>query len=305
MALRRANRRAKTFKFGPGALALGLLGFFLITGGVSWIAYDGSIAAEGPRWDSFWLSLTASFIEDAVFFALVGFVLFAMQSRQPGDDTLDGRLSSLLNGTRVSPDTRRRMSRHIEKHCAFSPRYAVTITYTGADSSMSAARAVVSNDRLIVNGFRDVTYEDRESGYTIYTDSVSAAGDQQGELMSVQTIEGGHVQDHILHPVPIPAKGIKNTLPLLIPPDGESGFYYKYWIWHGFGADFFTESRRLTSEVEVRLANASNVALTVKCHVHDHEFRLLPGQEHLYRLRDEPPGTRKIFALIRTDEALT
>ena len=298
---RARKRGGNTYrKLWSAALIAGFALFLVLTIVVGYLAkLDPNNTAD---FRSFWLSLTASFLEDLAFFICVGVALFVVSKNSPSDETLDSRISSLLNGNRMSADLRRQMSLQIERHCAYSPRYKVEITYTGIDRDLRAGRAVVKNDRVIVNGFKDVSYEDRDAGYSIYTDRVEAAGDFQGEIMSVQTIESGKVEDRILNPIPIPAQGISETIPVRVAPDGESGFFYKYWIWHAFNEPFFTESRRLTSEVEVRILNQSDHTLQIKCHVHGHDFRLLKGQEHLYRLSSQQPGRRKIFTLVQAEE---
>jgi len=280
-----------------GYLIYGTIVFAAITVAVGLAAqHHGSTSSAGG---SFLLSLSASFLEDLVFFAVVGAIALLVSIRDPSAEPLESRLGYLFNGSRISVEARRHVEENIKREGTYCPKYVYVIEYGAADTTIDAIKATVDASREIFNMIRDhaIVYDDK---YEIFTDNIAnAPGGVQGELLTV-TLTGcsGDNQNNVVSAIPITQASLVKQLQFELPADGAAQFNYKYWVWHKRGENFVFSCKRYTENVQIRVVNRTSQDLKLDCLIHKKQVVLTPNSQHLYTFTHAMAVKKPLFKLL-------
>ncbi len=273
-----------------GVVAVFTLGFGPVQPFLGW--------TPSARIDGLFISMTASFIEDLIFFAVVGILTLLWQARTPSDDTIENRLYHYMNGTKVSSSARSHTSEYLKRLGSFSPLYKTTVTFFGEkDADLDAIKITADLERSLVNMFRDEPFQDPDLFYQVTTDQVGSDETLQGEFLSAKIIRNGLIDEIVPAPMPIRGAGIKENVELTIDPDGEASFLHRYWVWYRIGAQFFINHGRYTEKVDLRLVNKTLHMIVLDIEGEAGLRRLPPGGVHTMSHKGVEMGAQVLFAL--------
>lgn len=268
-------------------LAWGFLVFFVITLLITLRA----IQYEPSDFKSFWLSLTASFWEDLLFFLLLGGVAVLLTLNRPGDEGFENRVRYFFNGQRVTDGARNHISAEMKKLGIFSPRYKAVVTFTEYNKALDAMKATFQVDRTVVNMFKDQHFEEEDHEFILSPDALET--EVRGELVDLYKGEGLnriHLQNV---PRPILEEGIRECVKLKLDRDEAVLFGYRAWMWFKVGQPYEVVPTRYTDTVEVRVVNDSGVNLSIASN-ESGDVTLTTGSERTYVKNKAPTGTRWI-----------
>lgn len=273
-------------------LAYGFLAFLTVTLLVSLVA---GFALEITEFKSFWISLTASFWEDLVFFLLLGGIAVLFSLNRPGDEGFENRVRYFFNGDRVTPGAREHISIEMRSLGIFSPLYRAELTFTEVANDASAVKTTFQIDRTVVNMFKDQDFENEKHDYLIEPDDVPM--DPAGELLDLYLIDGSR-PTHLIHNTrPIVGSGIHESVDFNLKPDQEVSFGYRAWMWFKFGEAYGVKPTRYTELIELKVVNKCGKNLKLFCNRENKELLLTDGAERTYSQSRVP--TRVAFTPFR------
>lgn len=281
--------RLKPFAFGLGAFAV-------TVGIVCWIASTVPLSDADSR-DNFWISLSASFVEDLVFFLFIGGIGVYISLTRPGDEVIDSRIKYLFNASSVSESLHKHLTARIKPLGIFSDHYKTTITYTEYNKALDAAKAVVEVERRLVNMFRDVPHRSEPQRVSILTDKVGTETTEQGQFLDCCIVEPNRTRRLLKAPVSVLPSGLQEQYHIDVPSDGWVTFTYRFWVWHKNKQEYSLEVLRFSETVEVLVVNAMDRAVTLLESDKGERRPLTPEGEHRYLKGELATGPMALFAL--------
>lgn len=258
-------------------LFYGFLFFLVMTLAVTaW----GAATYSTTSFESFWLSLMASFWEDLVFFLMLGSVAVLLTLNRPGDEGFENRVRYFFNGQHVTDGSRKHISDEMKRLGIFSPMYRACLTFNEHDGTLGAIKTTFQVDRTVVNMFKDQEFEAEEHSYTLGADDLPC--EICGELLDLYRGQGGFER---LHEPGTPKKfgraGLQDSVTLKLSGDEAVHFGYRAWMWFKLGEAYSVRPSRYTEQVEVHVINESRVTLTLESEGNK-DMVLTPGSERNY-----------------------
>lgn len=277
-------------------LSIGLGIFFLIS--MAFFLQSISLPIGKGYYESFIISITASFLEDLVFFLLLGLSAILISINKPGDEDFHNRVKYFFNGSNATDGSRKHISEEMRKLGIFSPRYRAIVTISEINATESAMRATFQIDRTLVNMFKDQPFLGEEHDYFVSGDRIPGL-EKQGELLTAYSGDERDKQYHIDTPIPIYDDPVRKTILIDIPANSEVSIGYRSWIWYKIGEDYEIKPTRYTERIEGEIVNKTGKAIRIRCGETQQELVLTPGNNHPYKFDAVASGSTRIpFTLL-------
>jgi hypothetical protein len=246
----------------PGiALAIAYLCSGVIFAGSIYYLYqkNGSVDVDivNKTVNNFFLSFSASLLEDLVFFFFIGIVLFIITLKKMEDNEIDVRLDTVINSPNVTASAREYFRNETKSVLAFYERCDVLIKITQYDKKVGAYKLYLSFNAIINNMCKDIQFNVQTNAFVKPGVEVN---NNWGELtiFNIKDIaSGSNAGEPIGIPVQLDEKGYNKTIPLLISDSGKAEYQLGFGIWSKYdqvedlfltSVDRFTDSYNLTIE---------------------------------------------------------
>ncbi|MEQ9423443.1 MAG: hypothetical protein RJQ09_03420 [Cyclobacteriaceae bacterium] len=201
--------------------------YILIAFNSTWIIklFDGIL---NP---SFFESLHASFVEDLIFFGIIGLAAFILTSRNPADEPIDSRLKSLFNGKNLT-DNAYKHFRDVTTKMSFNKNSEVVFTLKKLSTNNEAVKVHIKYTGTIANLYKDLEFKVVDA-FTV--ESGSEFDNSSGEItsLSFKAKETNEPSIYISGEVVElkPNSKWKMNVDEEVPRNGELIMDFQYYLW--------------------------------------------------------------------------
>jgi hypothetical protein len=283
------------------ALTIGFSIFLLTTVGILIYAAVAFFGADN-NYASFIMSLAASFLEDAVFFLLIGAIAIFLSIKDPAKDPIDKRIKWLFNGSKFHQNALSYARDRIVDLAIYSPIHTVAIKFVEElNPERNALKIHVHSRRKFANLMFDVAHTRFIHEYRAIPDLVYDDR-HNGELITVFRGIGTSKVSLLDLPTKIPHDGLKVRELLSIEANGETEFEHSFWVWHKIGEAFFFDAVQYTAEVNVSVKNDTKHRIVLEDLRENRKKELTSGEVVVYTYTDVPAATERPFRLVEVME---
>lgn len=276
-----------------------LVGFFIFSAiGALVFAWATLTIRDEAAWKGWPISLAASFVEDWVFFVVVGGALALFSLSRPEEDDIRKRIKFLYNGRNVTDDAIDYFEKMARQECSFSPIYTYTIVYTEYDVVAKSIKATVQIDRKLVNMLSDRDYVDTDIGCSVYTDEIPELTGCRGEvLMARISYDDGALEDFVTTPRKVFKSKESVPVSVKLKPDGEANLLFKFWVWHKIGEPYTVTAHKYSDQRVVEIVNNSECEIIFSIEGKGDPLILTPGSREPIVTSRIPKGSEQLFVL--------
>lgn len=216
----------------PGvALTVAYLSSVVILVGALYYIYkiNGFVDAETKI--NFFLSFSASLLEDLVFFFLIGIIIFIITLKRMEDNEIDVRLDTVINSPNVTASAREFFRSETKSVLAFYEKYDVLIKIMEYNEEVGAYKIYLSVYGIIDNMCEDVQFNVQTNAFV---ETGVKIDDSWGELTIFyikDIISGKSAGEPIGIPIQLKEKGYNKTTPLLISKSGKAEYRLGFGVW--------------------------------------------------------------------------
>lgn len=263
-------------------LAVGFLLFSLIC---FYVLSKASKLSYQKHYESFVVSLAASFLEDFVFFLLLGIITIYISNKDPSKDHIERRSKWLFNGSNFDAGALKHIIKRAAHLAIFSSESTITVTFEKVHDDQKTIKTHFYCRRKFTNLMSDAYPDGFEHPYQAVSDDFYEK-EINGEILVVATGIGSDKRNWIKCPKVIPKGGIKESVRIEIEGDGENEFEQAFWVWYEIGASFFFCNKQYASQLTVLVVNESGRELRLKSLEDGKEVSLTNGQEVRYHYEE-------------------
>lgn len=274
-------------------LVFGFIVFFFITACVLWRA---SLLTE-DNYSSFVISLAASFLEDLIFFVLIGVVAIIVSTRDPSEEHIERRARWLFNGSNFDEEALKYVRDQATLLAIYSSDCRITITFEESHPDGKTVKAHIRSCRKFANLMSDTPSTFFMHEYQAIADDVYDK-EINGELLALVTGVGDSRKEWMRTPKPLPIGGHKNSVNIEIKGDGENVFEHAFWVWYKIGEKFEFMNKHYTTKVLVCVVNQSDKTIVLKDLRKDSQAILTKGQDVVYTYEHIKASKEAPFELI-------
>ena len=220
----------------------------------------------------FSVSFLASYLQDIIFFSLIGAAAWFYGMRRPQSEILDSRIWYLYSSPHATDDALKYNREQIEKLAAFGKSSESHITVTDYDSAIKAYKVHFIRRSIFQNLFEDREYRDSisiriEPDVIPSLHRVEGIEHSNGELVLVQSTVLGDSHDgpkrHITHPIKIKQSALEREVELTIQENGSIMFEFEFWLWCLVGESQWIRVLRYTKELKIDISNKSKTRVAI------------------------------------------
>lgn len=275
----------RQWKIGPKvpALVIGILVFTAIT--IIVYVYARSFFESNNNYQSFIMSLAASFLEDAIFFFLIGAIATYISIKDPSGDHIEKRVRWLFNGSRFDQSAIDHIRDQAVELAIYSPEHTVTIEFKEVNDQKTAVKAEIRSHRTFANLMSDAAPAAFQHEYRAVPDMVYS-DEPNGELVAVYSGKGDSKRSLIDQSEILPVDGIKRRENIKFEKNGESEFEHVFWVWYKKGEPFFFHVSQYTAKVTIKVKNNDASGFTVR----------LVDLRNNSVVRDLAPGESQVYS---------
>lgn len=280
-------------KFPP--LLIGVAVFAVICFLIIYFNYD--LLKSGYK--EFIISFAASFLEDLIFFLLIGAIATYISIKDPSNDHIDRRARWLFNGKRFDEGALLYIREKATNLAIYSPLCEITVTFEEINSDGLTVKANIKSTRKFANLMSDAAHKKFLHEYSAESDDFYSS-QVNGELTLVSTGVGASKKNRSMSPKPLPLGGLKESVIIEIDGDGESEFEHAFWVWYEIGKNFFFSSHQYTTRVVVRVINESEKEICLNdLRSKDRRPILTKGQSVEFNYGPCPASREEPFQLLK------
>lgn len=239
-------------------LVVGFVVFFVITAGVLAYSFFG-LFEKGDLatfLKSFAPSLAASFLEDLVFFILIGIIPIIYAFKDPSRYGIDKRARWLFNASNFDPKAIDYLVKNIKRIAVYSPKCTMEIFFLQPSEDGSAVMANIRSTRKFSNLFREISLEEFPLTISASADDVFVNG-RNGELTAIYLLKKSS-SPTAYHDGPVSLeKPYKKEFFVKVEGDGEFEVVHEFWVWYKVGEPFWFKTVHWTGEMNVVVMNKS------------------------------------------------
>lgn len=241
--------------------------------------------------DMVWLSFYASWVQDIIFFSLVGVAVVAYTAPFRADSaTFDERIMAFYG--RNSPKPLREYAKgELTRYGGYAPTAERVWTIKEYDSEIEAYKVEVEV-RYLIKNLLDVDYFDNPP-VRVIPDTFEDPPAPLGEVEWVAIGQVGQLPDgreEIKH-----GEEWTRTFNLNIEPHGEKAFEAKYWLWIKAGIESGSIPNRVVEKFDMKIINATTDVIVKMKIVNGGSAQetLAPGEIYkFFQVQDATPNDR-------------
>lgn len=276
-------------------LTIGALLFVVLASTVTFTTMRTADAAEQS---SFWISLSGSLVEGAVFFTFVGAIGIVISLANPADDEITRRVSYFFNRPHLPRGAATYLAERLKKYGMYSPDYEYNIVYGEFSQELGAFKASAVQKRQLYNMFKDEDFVEPAMEYSVVTDCVGDSRTLQGELTYARISGGGEADVRLIDaPEQIFGPALRKAAKIRIPEGGSKEFEVCCWVWHKVGTAWSILPNSYSDRLTLQIENKSDRPITLTNLKEGKELNLAVGDVYVWTAHRIPAGELPVFEL--------
>lgn len=214
--------------------------------------------------NGFYVSLTASFVEDIIFFGVIGFAIYITSIRTLEDESFETRLKSIANSKKVGEQARENLSKNIRELLSYNRKREICITINEYNPTEGYIKVHCDMKNYIRNMCKDVKHPLVNAN--AYVEPGVEVMNSFGyiSLLEIKDSEKESVKKTFINQdiVQLQRTAYRENVEFFIEEDGEAIWDFCFTIYNQIGDDvkdpdnwFYCISSRYTQDLSLTLKN--------------------------------------------------
>ncbi|WBQ10048.1 hypothetical protein L2D01_14330 [Hyphomonadaceae bacterium ML37] len=199
-----------------------------------------------------------TWLEDVIFFSLIGIPAVWISLRKPDDDHIEHRFNYLFNSDDArSHNIVREFNEVFTKMSAFCTQANIKIRLSEFIESGDIIKVEAQYQMYISNMYKDHTYKDPALGIIIEIDKDVENIEMLGEVTLLRTMKNNIPNDYISSPIRLSKsrKSFEKKIELEIDPNGSVLYEFGFFLYIRNDDDFWVKVDRYTKDASITILN--------------------------------------------------
>lgn len=219
--------------------------------------------------DNDFAAFFVTWLEDVIFFSLIGIPAVWMGLRKPAEDHIEYRFRYLFNSD-IAQDENivSEFEEAFTKMAAFCPSADVRLSIIEFNKERNAITVDAHYTMTIANMYKDHAYVDKKLGMIIEVDKEIDEIEQLGKIEFLRIYQGNKPKNYIYQPIALTRNEskYKKHIKIEIPPNGTIFYEFKFALTIKNGDEFWVQVDRFTKDCSIELVNTiDGVVIEVAC----------------------------------------